>query len=79
MREISLNQFRTNLHGVVDKAIDDHQAIRIKRRSGEDFVVMSAEDWEREQETIFVFRNQSLMCQITESLSGIDKNSRGNN
>jgi antitoxin YefM len=29
---------------------------------------MSAEDWEREQETLYVLQNSSLMIQVDESL-----------
>lgn len=75
MLEVSVNKFRANIKGIVDKAIDEHQAIRINRRSGKDFIVISAEDWEREQETLYVLRNQSLMSQIAESLVTVEKNS----
>ena len=68
MLEISVNKFRANIKGIVDKAIEEHQAIRINRRSGKDFIVISAEDWEREQETLYVLKNKSLMSQIAESL-----------
>jgi antitoxin YefM len=34
---------------------------------GEAFVVMSADDWEREQETLYVLQNSSLMSQLAES------------
>jgi antitoxin YefM len=57
MREISLNKFKANINEIADKVIDDHQAIRINRRSGEDFIVISAEDWEREQEAMSVLDN----------------------
>ena len=68
MLELSVNKFRANIKGVVDKAIEEHQVIRINRRSGKDFIVISAEDWEREQETLYVLRNKSLMSQLAESL-----------
>lgn len=48
------------------KAIEEHQAIRINRRSGKDFIIVSAEDWERDQETLYVLRNNSLMNQVAE-------------
>lgn len=67
MQELSFEEFKTNLNDVVDKVIDDHQTIRIKRRLGKDFIVMSAEEWEREQETMYVLGNQSLMNQIAAS------------
>lgn len=66
--ELSVNKFRANLKSFVDKAIEEHKVIRVNRRSGKDFVVMSAEDWEREQETMYVLRNQTLMSQVAESL-----------
>ena len=68
MLELSVNKFRANLKVFVDKAIDEHLAIRIKRRAGKDFIIISAEDWEREQETLYVLRNNSLMSQVAESL-----------
>ncbi|MCX6225716.1 MAG: type II toxin-antitoxin system Phd/YefM family antitoxin [Bacteroidia bacterium] len=68
MLELSVNKFRANLKVFVDKAIDEHQAIRINRRSGKDFIIMSVEDWEREQETLYVLRNNSLMSQVAESM-----------
>ena len=75
MLELSVNKFRANLKDFVDKAIDEHQVIRINRRSGKDFIVISAEDWEREQETLYVLRNNSLMSQVAESLVTYEKNS----
>ena len=75
MLELSVNKFRANLKDFVDKAIDEHQVIRINRRSAKDFVVISAEDWEREQETLYVLRNNSLMSQVAESLVTYEKNS----
>jgi antitoxin YefM len=67
MIELSVNKFRSNLKSFVDKAIDQHIPLKVTRRAGKDFVVMSAEDWEREQETLYVLQNTSLMKQIKES------------
>ena len=53
MIEVSVNKFRANIKSFVDRALSDHSAIRVKRRVGHDFVVLSAEDWEREQETLY--------------------------
>ncbi|MDP8239914.1 MAG: type II toxin-antitoxin system Phd/YefM family antitoxin [Candidatus Hatepunaea meridiana] len=68
MRELSVNQFRTNIRTIIDKLTCEHEPIRIQRRVGDDFIVISAEDWEREQETIYVLQNSTLMQQIAESL-----------
>lgn len=75
MIELSVNKFRANLKDFVDKAIEEHLPIRINRRSGKDFIVISAEDWEREQETLYVLRNNSLMGQVAESQATYEKKS----
>ncbi|MEM6614544.1 MAG: type II toxin-antitoxin system Phd/YefM family antitoxin [Cyanobacteria bacterium P01_C01_bin.72] len=67
MNSISVNQFREKLKHCVERVIQEHQPLKLTRRNGEDFVVISVEDWEREQETLYVLQNQSLMQQITDS------------
>ncbi len=68
MREISVAEFRSRLRDAVEAVVGDHTPLRVKRRGGQDFVVVSAEDWEREQETLHVLQNRSLMEQIERSL-----------
>ena len=68
MDTISVNKFRDNLKSFVEQVIDQHMPIKVTRRAGEDFVVVSAEDWEREQETIYVLQNNELMKQIAASM-----------
>jgi antitoxin YefM len=67
METVSVNQFRDNLKKLVEQTVSRHEPLRVSRRSGQDFVVMSAEDWEREQETLYVLQNSSLMRQLAES------------
>ena len=67
MDSVSVNRFRENLKAFVEQAVNSHTPIKVTRRSGEDFIVMSAEDWEREQETLYVLSNNSLMQQIADS------------
>jgi len=67
MHTITLNKFRDNMKSFVEHVVSQHLPIRVTRRNGEDFVVVSAEDWEREQETLYVLQNSSLMQQIVAS------------
>jgi antitoxin YefM len=67
MESTSVNKFRDNLKGFVEQVVKQHIPLRVTRRHGTDFVVMSAEDWERDQETLYVLQNTSLMRQIAES------------
>ncbi|MBE9221877.1 type II toxin-antitoxin system Phd/YefM family antitoxin [Cyanobacterium stanieri LEGE 03274] len=57
METVSVNQFRSNIKSFVEQAANDHVPLKVTRRSGGDFVVISAEDWEREQETLYVLQN----------------------
>lgn len=69
MDTVSVNQFRDNLKTYVEQAVSTHTPIKVTRRAGEAFIVISADDWEREQETLYVLQNSSLMGQIANSLA----------
>ncbi|MBF2058081.1 MAG: type II toxin-antitoxin system Phd/YefM family antitoxin [Cyanobacterium sp. T60_A2020_053] len=64
MNITSVNQFRDNLKSYVDEVINHHIPLTVTRRNGDDFMVISREDWEREQETLYVLQNRDLMEQI---------------
>lgn len=67
METVSVNQFRDNLKSYVEQVADNHEPLKVTRRAGEAFVVISADDWEREQETLYVLQSASLMAQIAAS------------
>ncbi len=68
MRQMAVNEFRSTLKASVERVIQDHELLRVTRRSEEAFIVISEADWEREQETLFVLQSQPLMQQIAESM-----------
>jgi len=68
MNVVSVNQFRENLKRFVERAVHEHQPLKVSRRNGEDFIVLGSEDWEREQETLHVLQNSDLMHQIAKSM-----------
>jgi antitoxin YefM len=67
MESITVNQFRDSLREHVEKVLADHEPLKVTRRNGGAFVVIGAEDWEREQETLYVLQNRSLLDQIQRS------------
>ncbi len=69
MTSISIHQFKNNLQDFVRQVIDRHTPLKITNQDGADFVVVSAEDWEQQQETLFVLQNRSLMEQISRSIA----------
>ena len=69
MDSVSVNKFRDNLKSFVELVVTRHLPLKVTRRRGEDFVVVSAEDWEREQETLYVLQNNDLMRQVAASMA----------
>jgi antitoxin YefM len=67
MDSVSVNKFRDNLKTLVDPMVSDHQPLEVTRRGGDHFVVVVADNWAREQESLFVLQNGNLMRQIAES------------
>jgi len=74
MESISVNKFRDNLKSFVEQVVTNHLPLKVTRRSGDDFVVLSAEDWAREQETLYILQNTDLMKQIVSSMDSHLKN-----
>ena len=68
MDTVSVNKFRDTLKDCVERAIAQHRPLKVTRRNGEDFVVVGADDWEREQETLYILQNSDIMQQISESM-----------
>lgn len=68
MNTISINQFRDKLEAVAEQVADKQEPVKVTDSTGQDFVVISAKDWEREQETLHVLQNKDLMQQISDSL-----------
>ncbi len=52
MTSISINQFTNNLSAFIKQVIQQHTPLKITSQDGADFVVVSAEDWEQQQETL---------------------------
>jgi len=67
MDSISVNKFRENLKYFVEQVVNDHLPLKVTRRNGDDFVVVSAENWVRERETLYILQNNYLLKQIAAS------------
>jgi antitoxin YefM len=69
MDSVSVNQFRDNLKACIEQTVNTHTPLKVTRRAGEAFVVVSANDGEREQEILYLLQNNSLMNQIVDSVA----------
>jgi len=76
MDSISINQFYDQFQDYIDVVLNYHQPLKVTGQNGADFIVISAEDWEQNQETFYVSQNTDLMQQIAKSLA-THRNSQG--
>jgi antitoxin YefM len=58
MNSVSVNKFRDNLKSYVKQIVTDHAPLKGSRSTGDDDVVLSADDWERDQQTRHVLQNR---------------------
>lgn len=56
MRSMSVNHFRDNLKTYVEEKVSEHESIKVTRRAGDAFIIMSADDWEREQKNYMYYK-----------------------
>lgn len=57
-------QFKT----LLDRACDDHEPVRITRRSGKDAVLVSADDYSSLEETAFLLRTPANARRLLDAL-----------
>ncbi|HEY9866334.1 MAG TPA: type II toxin-antitoxin system Phd/YefM family antitoxin [Candidatus Obscuribacterales bacterium] len=69
MNSIPFIQFKNNIQDLIKQVINQHTPLKITDQNSGDFIVISAEDWEQQQETLYVLQNSSLMEQITHSMA----------
>ena len=67
MDEVSANEFRARLKSKVDEVVESHTPLRVRRRRGGDFVVLSADDWSAIEESLFLNRVPGLVESIREA------------
>ncbi len=69
MQIVSYSQARNSLKSVIDKAIDDSDAIVIHRRDGEDAVLMSLAQYESMVETLHLLSSPANAAHLAKSIA----------
>ncbi len=67
MLETSANEFRKRLKSHVDQTIESHRVLKVKRKNGENFVVIGEKDWRAIEETIYLNQFPGLVDSIHEA------------
>ncbi len=73
MEVLSYSVFRQTLASVLDKVNDDSVPVQITRKGGRGAIVMSIDDFESMEETIYILQNKSLSTQIEKSMETYNK------
>ena len=68
MEVLSYSSFRQSLASVLDKVNEDSVPIQITRKGKKGAVVMSVDDYEQLEETLYILQNKSLSVQIEKSI-----------
>jgi len=67
METLALNTFRETLRTSLQKIADDHEPMVVKRQRGEDMVVLSLEDFNAMQETMYLFSHAANAAHLLQS------------
>ena len=67
MPETTSNIFRKTLKSQVDNVIANHEVLKVKRRSGENFIVIGEKDWKAIEETLYLNQFPGLVESIHEA------------
>lgn len=67
MLEISATLFKKNLNKEIEKCVNNHEILRVKRRGAEDFIVISDKDWKAIEETIYLNQIPGLVESILQA------------
>ena len=75
MKTIDVKKFSDNLQRNAGEAVADESRLKVRLGNGKYFVVLSADEWERDEETLHVLQDVDLMRQLTRSLEARAKKS----
>ena len=68
MDTLSYSKLRANLKSALDRAVDDHEVITIKRAKGGDAVILSKDDYSSLAETAYLLRSPANAKQLREAM-----------
>lgn len=72
MRTINFSEARSKLKEVLDTVSDDHSVTIITRRDGKDTVLMSMNDYNALQETLYLFGNAANAARLQMAIDEAD-------
>jgi len=72
MDAISYSNFRTHLAGTLDKVNDNHKPILITRQNGKPAVVMSLDDFQSYEETVYLMASPKNAERLNQAIAEVE-------
>lgn len=72
MDVVTYSDARANFKSVMDRVVEDHTEVVIARRRGESVVLISLEDWNSIQETMYLLSSPENAKRLRGSIAGFE-------
>lgn len=72
MDVLSYSDARANLKGVMDQVVNDRTHVVVTRQKAESIVMVSLEDWNAIEETMYLLSNRTNAKRLRESIEQLD-------
>ena len=69
MLETTATKLRRNLVNEIKPCFERHERLHVKQRDGNDFVIMSADDWRAIEDTLFLNQIPGMVASIHDAAS----------
>lgn len=73
MDVLTYSDTRANLKAVMDRVVEDHAPVVISRQSGKPVVMVSLEDWEAIEETMYLLSTPANAARLLRAKAQIER------
>jgi antitoxin YefM len=73
MDSLSFSETRANLKAVMDRVVADRVPVTIRRRGGENVVMVSQSEWDGMEETLYLLKSPKNAERLLEAIEGLDR------
>ena len=72
MDVVSYSEVRANLKGIMDQIVNDRTHVVVTRQKAESIVMVSLEDWNAIEETMYLLSNRTNADRLRQSIEQLD-------
>ena len=72
MRAATVTDFRANIATMLDRVADDHMPLIVTRQGGRNVVIISEEDWNKIDETMYLLASPANAKNLLESIAELN-------